>query len=297
MPVPARPLAERSSSAAFARWLEGLPALVEQVRTEWGLRRDGEPVATPGALALPVRDETDVAATLKLAFADDGGAYEHLALRHWAGRGAVTMLRADPHRRALLLERLGEEDLSAAWDIEACRPVGGLFALLHRPAPPQLRALSDVVRGWRDDLASLPRDAGLPRRLVEQALSIAAGLVEDPATDGTLVHTDLHYGTVRTRPDGEHVATDPRPLSGDPHCEPAPMLWHRWREVGDDAGALRWTMRERLDVLAEVGGLDVDRARAWTVLRLVVRARALADAGEREEVTALVRIIKAVAEP
>ena len=43
---------------------------------------------------------------LKVAWADDETEHEHLALQRWGGHGAVRLLRADPHRRALLLERV-----------------------------------------------------------------------------------------------------------------------------------------------------------------------------------------------
>ena len=62
------------------------------------------------------------------AFPDEESEHEHLALRHWDGRGAVQLLRADPHRRALLLDRLRPEDLTEIWDLEACEVVAGLYA-------------------------------------------------------------------------------------------------------------------------------------------------------------------------
>ena len=42
--------------------------------------------------------------------------------------GAVRLLRADPHRRALLLERLHHDDLTSVGDLEACEVVAGLYA-------------------------------------------------------------------------------------------------------------------------------------------------------------------------
>ncbi len=76
---------------------------------------------------------------LKVAFPDDESEHEHLALQHWHGNGAAQPLRADPHRSAMLLERLHREDLTGVADLEACEIVAGLYARIHVPALPQLR--------------------------------------------------------------------------------------------------------------------------------------------------------------
>ena len=36
----------------------------------------------------------------------------------------------------------------------------------------------------------------MPRRLVEQAVSLGRAFGEDPDTDGGLIHADLHYENV-----------------------------------------------------------------------------------------------------
>ena len=102
------------------------------------------------ALVVPVRTEPGEAAVLKVAFPDEESEHEHLALQHWGGRGAVRLLRADPRRAAMLLERLRPERLTEVWDLEACEVVAGLYARLHVPAPPQLRPLTTYVARWTD---------------------------------------------------------------------------------------------------------------------------------------------------
>ena len=248
---------------------ELLPAIVE----EWQLTPDGEP-----SEVVPVRTPGGRPAVLKLDAAD----HEHLALQHWHGNGAVQLLRADPHRRALLLERLHPEDLSDHWDVEACEVVGGLYARLHVPAPPQLPRLSEEVLRWTGRLG----DAGLPRRLVDQATSIGRAFTTDDATDGRLLHTDLHYGHVLAGDRAPWLAIAPEPLSGDPHFEVAPLLWNRWDEL---AGDVRRGVRARFHAAIDAAMLDEHRARDWVVLRCVVRA-----AEEPAWVTRCVAIAKSV---
>jgi streptomycin 6-kinase len=221
-----------------------------------------------------VRTTSGRPAVVKVGFPDDESEHEHLALQHWHGRGAVQLLRADPHRRAMLLERLHQERLTEVWDLEACEVVAGLYGQLHVPAPPQLRPLTSYVGRWAEELAALPRSAPLPRRLVEQAASLARDFVADPASTGTLIHSDLHYENVMAADRAPWLAIDPKPTSGDPHYEPAPMLWNRFEELGAPASgqSVRDGVRRRFHTLVDSARLDEDRARDWVVVRMLDNA-------------------------
>ena len=96
-------------------------------------------------------------------------------------------------------------------------------------------------------------------------------MAADPVCAGTLIHTDLHYANVLAARRDPWLVIDPKPLSGDPHYEPAPMLWNRWRET---SGQVRAAVRRRFDTLVEVAGLDEERARAWVLVRMVQLAAA-----------------------
>ena len=123
-------------------------------------------------------------------------------------------------------------------------------------------------------MAALPRSAPLPRRLVEQAASVSRAFAGDPATDGTLVHTDLHYANVLLDEAGDWVAIDPKPLSGDPHYEVAPMLWNRFDELVSPQATrnVREGIRLRFHTLVDTAGLDEERARDWVVVRMMANA-------------------------
>ncbi|WP_182112148.1 aminoglycoside phosphotransferase family protein [Actinotalea sp. JY-7876] len=279
--VPAGLAARAALGPQWAAWLDALPRLVRDLLAEWDLRADGDPRHGACAIAVPVRTEADRAAVLKVTWPHWEARTEHVALQRWHGDGAVELLRADPHRLALLLERAHPDDLTSVPDDEACEVVAGLYGRLHVPAPPQLVTLSSCVGDWTRRLARLPRGAPVPHRFVEHAVALGRELAADPATDGTLVHTDLHHHNVLAADREPWLAIDPKPLSGDPHYEVAPMLWNRW----DDAvagGALRWALRRRLEVLTDVGGLNHDRARDWVVFRMMTNALwTVEDAAER----------------
>jgi len=257
----------------WAAFVDGLPRLVHDLLEEWQLTADGEPTHGYCALVLPVRTPGGAPAVLKVGFPDDESEHEHLALQHWHGRGAVQLLRADPHRRAMLLERLHREDLTDLWDLEACEVVAGLYAQIHVPAPPQLRPLTAYVERWSAGLAGLPRSAPVPRRLVEQALSLSRDLVADPTGTGTMIHTDLHYENVLAGDRQPWLVIDPKPVSGDPHYELAPMLWNRFDELTAQPGqSLRDGLRRRFHALVDAAGFDEHRARDWVVVRMMHNA-------------------------
>ncbi|WP_427383790.1 aminoglycoside phosphotransferase family protein [Janibacter sp. G56] len=267
--LPAGVLAFATRGADWAAFVDRLPRLVASLLQDWSLHVDGAPAHGHTALVVPVRTEDDVPAMLKVGWVEEQTEHEHLALRHWHGRGAVQLLRADPRRGALLLERLESTDLTQAWDLEACEIVGGLYRELHVPAPPPLRRLTTFVSRWTDDLAALSAGAPLPRRLVEQAVSLGRDLAADDASDGTLIHADLHYENVLAGTRAPWLAIDPQPLSGDPHYEPAPMLWNRFDEL---AGDVRGGLRRRFATLVDAGDLDEDRARDWVIVRMMHNA-------------------------
>lgn len=270
--IPAGLEAQRELGADWGAWLDRLPALTGSLLDDWDLTVDGASRHGYCSLVLPVRADDGEPTMLKVAFPDEESEHEALGLTTWSGEGAVRLLRADPRRRALLLERLdADASLAAVPDLDACEVVAGLYARLHVPAPGRLRPLTSYVDRWAADLAALPARGPLPRRLVEQATSLARDLVADPASDGTLIHADLHFDNVLRGRREPWLAIDPKPVSGDPHFEPAPMLWNRWDEVVAGDG-VRPAVRRRFHTLVDAAGLDEDRARDWAIVRMVLNA-------------------------
>ena len=304
---PAGLLEQARLGPTWADWLDRLPRTMAGLLTEWELTLDPEgdhAMHGFGSWVLPVHTQDGEPAALKVTIdTEDETEHEHLALQHWGGDGAVRLLRADPHRRVLLLERLHLRDLSSIGYLDSAEVVAGLYHRLHVPAPPQLRTFTSYVGRWTEQLAALPRDAPIPHRLVEQALSTYRDLATDPASTGTLMHHDLHDHNVLAADREPWLAIDPQAMSGDVHAEPAPMLWNRWEEV-TARGRVRDDVRNRFFTLVDTAELDEDRARAWIVVRMVLNAywtiedaqrqdRAL-DAEDREWITRCITIVKAV---
>jgi streptomycin 6-kinase len=276
---------------AWARWVDDLDSLTGSQLAQWELRPDGTAAHGSGALILPVRSPEGSAAILKIGFPDAESEQEHLVLRRWGGQGAVRLLRADPHHRAVLLERLRPQNLTTLPDLEACEIIAGLYRRLQIPALPQLPSLTSYVEQWSDDLRTMSRNAPIPHRLVEQAITLGRELTADTSgstVPGSVLHGDLHYESVLAADREPWLAIAPKPLNGDPHYELAPLLWHRWDEL---AGHIRDGVRARFHTLVNVAGLDEERARAWVVVRVVHEATRELERGSRADTTMLTKYV------
>lgn len=308
MPVAIPPglQAQQDLGEDWARWLRRLPRLADELLDEWRLTPVADALHGYCSLVVPVVDADGVPGGLKVTFdGDDESLHEGLALQHWGGRGAVRLRRADPHRRALLLDWMAGPDLVGTWDVEACEVVGGLYGLLHVPALPQLATVASYMEPWLRELDELGRDVPIPRRYVEQALALGPDLLTADVAP-VVIHGDLHHHNVMANASGEWLAIDPKPMAGDPHYEPAPMLWNQMEELtGPGAvGSVRDGLRRRFHALVDSAELDEARARDWVVVRMVVNAgwsvqdarragRALT-ADEQDWITRCIAIVKAV---
>ena len=256
-------------------WVDALPALAAGLLEHWSLALDGP--TTHGAVAwiLPVRRADGTPAVLKLQPIDDETAGEPAALRAWAGAGAVRLVEHDPPSGSMLLERLDAERslLGVADDLAALQVIAELLARLSRtPAPSGLRRLDDVAARLLDRVPAAVHRA--PDELAEPLTRCAAVVREvssEPAGD-RLLHWDLHFGNVLAPLPGAArepwLAIDPKPLAGDPGFELLPALHNRWDDVVA-TGDVERAVRRRFDLLTDVAGLDRDRARAWTVARVL----------------------------
>jgi streptomycin 6-kinase len=252
-----------------ATWARALPRLLAQLLADWDLTPCG-PIRTGyTAVVVPVQRGGERLA-LKIGWPHRESADEHLALRRWAGDGAVRLIAADPGRGALLLEALNpDHDLAEAPIDDACTVIGGLMRRLHVPAVPQLPRLS-ACTGDRLERA-LTGPPTVPRRYLEQTASLVRDLTAEPACDATLVHTDLHVANVLAGDREPWLAIDPKPMAGHPGYELQPVLCNRAEELGTGS-ALRWSLRRRVEIVCETAGIDEDTARAWTIVRATLDA-------------------------
>ncbi|KAA0910054.1 aminoglycoside phosphotransferase family protein, partial [Streptomyces apricus] len=249
----------------------------ERFLGRWGLRQEGAPMRGQVSVVLPVVCRDGTRAALKLQDVDEETAGEGLALRTWGGDGVVRLLAEDAETGTLLLERLDEDrPLSGVPDVmKATGVLAGLLARITAvPAPAGLRRLDGVVAGMFERLpavlaalASLGADGD--RRLLADCAAALREVADEPGD--RLLHWDLHFDNVLAGEREPWLVIDPKPLAGDPCFELLPALWNRTWEG---------SLERRFDLLTEVLGVDRDRARAWTLGRVLQNSLWCVEEGE-----------------
>jgi streptomycin 6-kinase len=248
-------------------FIANLPHLTAEFLDRWGLRLDGHPMHGMCALVVPVVATADgTPAVLKLQIPDDESEGEPIALRVWNGDGAVRLLDHDPDTGTMLLERLDPARmLSHEPDTHrAVLVIADLLAhLTSTPAPPTVRRLSDIATNMLERtpavLARVPDPSD--RRLLADCAAALREVMSDPGD--RLLHWDLHFDNVLGADRSPWLAIDPKPLAGDPGFDLWPALNNRF-----DPSDVRW----RFDAMTEVLDLNRERARSWTLARLLQNA-------------------------
>lgn len=254
-------------------WRAALPGRAEAIARDWGLTLGPALGCSTQGLVRAVSLAQDGApAVLKLEKPGQGVAAQAAALAAWAGHGAVRLLRADPDRGALLLERLAPGTplavlCLAGRDDEATVTVAEVSLALRRPLPEG--ALLADAQGWWRAIAACG-DPLLEARLRDQALGLWRDLVAS-APPPALLHGDLQHGNILADGAGWR-AVDPIGATGDPLFDPASALCEPVSFLSRLDRFARLLDR-RLGLLAERLAADRARLAAWafaiTVLKVV----------------------------
>ncbi|EKX62170.1 hydroxyurea phosphotransferase [Streptomyces ipomoeae] len=255
---------EEINGEAGRAFIANIPHLAAGFLDRWGLRLDGPSMHGMCALVLPVIRTTDnTPAVLKLQILDDESEGEPVALRIWNGDGAVRLLEYDDETGTMLLERLDPARMLTYEpdSRKAVLVVAHLLAhLTSTPAPPTMRRLGDIAADLlRRTPPVLERIAdAADRRLIADCAAAVREVIDDPGD--RLLHWDLHFGNVLAADRAPWLAIDPKPLAGDPAFDLWPALDNRF-----EPDEIHW----RFDAMTDVLGLDRERARAWTLGRLL----------------------------
>ncbi|MBY8888888.1 aminoglycoside phosphotransferase family protein [Streptomyces sp. PTM05] len=254
---------------AGREWLAALPGLAREYLERW--RLTPERVQQPGgniSMVVLVRAEDGTPAALKLGMVTEETREEHAALAHWDGRGAARLLRADPERGVMLLERLGGDvSLRSLPEAKAMLEAAEVVRRLWVPpaAGHAFTSLADRTAVLAEALAS--RRAPQLDALVDEALALRERLVAD-APEPVLLHGDFHQGNVLSGSRMPWLAIDPKPLVGEPAYDLAWLVRDRLETLAASPAAQAAT-RRRVNRLADALDLDRERLRGWALFRAV----------------------------
>ncbi|MFE6779998.1 aminoglycoside phosphotransferase family protein [Streptomyces sp. NPDC057702] len=268
-------------------WLATVPERVERLLRRWELTADR--VLAPGgcgSLLVLVRQADGAPAVLKLGASTERAEREAAALTHWAGSGAVQVLRSKRGEGALLLERLhGEVSLRSLPEPKSILEAAETVRRLWVPAP-AAHSLPSVSEHTAHQVAALRASRDQPwtadvRPLIDGALAAHTELAAAPP-ETLLLHGHYQQGKVLAGDRSPWLAIAPEPV------------------VGERAYDLAWLARDRLDTLVALPGasnaarrrvnkladsleLDRDRLRGWALFRSVAAGVRRLSRGERDE--------------
>jgi streptomycin 6-kinase len=272
MVIPAQLVANCRKTPERQKWLDSLPAMLEELKDRWSLRADrpfDHPNVTCSWVA-PVVLADRTSAVLKLGMPHMEGADEIQGLRFWNGNPTIQLLEADDDLGAMLLERCQPGDmLRSEPEIEQDVVIAALLKRLwRRPVPPnkphRFRHVSDMLESWGNETLAQAQhwpDSGL----VSEGLRLLQALAKPSPTD-RLLATDLHAGNVLRSGREPWLVIDPKPFIGDVAFDPVQHLQVcEARLHADPIG-----MVKRLADLAEV---DAERLQLWTFARAAADPR------------------------
>jgi streptomycin 6-kinase len=207
-------------------------------------------------------------AVLKVGIPHDEARHEAEALRFYAGRGAVRLLRASEDGFALLLERCAPgTNLWSLSEDEGDAVAAETLRRLWREPPSDgpFVALSDLVDEWREEWPRTAPGEGYDPDLIRQASERGKELAETQP-ERALLHGDFHPGNVLAAQREPWLVIDCKPVAGDPAYDPAQWLANRYDAAvltGDPVHALRRQIRR----FAERLELDPARIAGWAFVK------------------------------
>jgi streptomycin 6-kinase len=260
--------------AEVQNWIDRLPKLISSCEQRWSITV--LPPFTPLSYnyVAPAVGPDGNPFVLKLGFPNPELASEIEALRWFDGQGMARFLDGDSRLGILLLERVipGTPLSSLENDDQATHIAADVMRKLWRPIPAGHHFTT--VECWANGLARLRLKFNggtgpFPASLVEEAESLFVQLLGSMDT-AVLLHGDLHHENILASRRQPWLAIDPKGVVGEPAYEVGALLRNP-RHILQSPQLERITAR-RLDLLAEILGLDRERLRGWALAQAVLSA-------------------------
>jgi len=253
------------------RWLERLPALLDEATQRWHLEL-GDPFPLSYNFVCAVTQKEGSQAVLKIGVPNRELTSEINSLRLYNGQAACRILEADAEKGMLLLERLQPGSMLATLkdDDQATEIAAEVMKKIHRTAPQPEGFLS--LRGWFNELKELrTRFGGGTGPFPEKSFAVAEGLIRDLFAEQSpqvLLHGDFHHFNILLSERG-WLVIDPKGVIGPAEYEAGPLLINPYNVMPEETEAIRRTER-RIAILSERLACERQRLRAWAICHSVL---------------------------
>lgn len=267
-PVP-RSLAAAVAAEGREEWLETLPGVLADIARAWSLTV-GQPFEPGGQTAwvAPAVTASGEQRVLKLGWRHYEAEYEADGLRAWGGSGAVVLYDVTeyPETTALLLEQcLPGRALSSEPEERQDAVIAELLRQLRSARLPagRIRSLAEMCERWASQCDAALRAGTIPMdpALAAEGIAVLRALPAS-APEQVLLCTDLHAGNVLSAQREPWLMIDPKPCLGDAAFDVVQHLLNCTARLRQDPLAL-------VEHVADLAGVDGDRARLWLFARCV----------------------------
>jgi len=253
-----------------AGWLDELPLIVESLTQDWSLTIGATLRGGHAAFVAEATLDDKTSAVLKIGVPSSRRVlgFEVNALRLADGGGCARLLRVDPDRDAVLLERLGGALYDLVPDPRARHDVLCQVAVrFWRPVDPEvdLPTGADKAREYLDLLPRLWEETGqaCSKATIEDALDCAESRRRAHRdADAVLVHGDVHDLNALQASDGGFKLIDPVGLRAERACDLGTIIRCN-PDAGDD-------LHVRANRLAARTGVDAVAIWEWGTIHRVV---------------------------
>ncbi|MGQ4266498.1 aminoglycoside phosphotransferase family protein [Nocardiopsis changdeensis] len=255
---------ERRFGVHVGEWLAGLPAVVDELATEWRLTVEGAAPHGRTSVVLHVLGADGRRGVVKLSPDSGLAVAEAGLLRLWEPTGRVPQVWGlDPRHGAVFMERVEGDTVAARGEVPEMETVGALIADLHaaevsrerrQELPPLTSRVQFVFDLWERERSEGPAGEVVPASVMHRARALARDLANG-REGGVPLHGDLHPGNVIDGGERGLVALDPRGCLGDGAVDA--VDWAMWK-AGDSGEVER-----RVSVLSRVMDVDTERMMLW----------------------------------
>ena len=255
-------------------WLDELPTILDEFIQRWELTELEHQTDLSYNYILYGKDRSGTSVVLKIGVPHSELYSEIEALRIYDGSSLVRLLKSDPARGVLLLERLlpGKDLCGVDNDGEATRIAARLMEDFRIPDPglTVFPTTAEWCQGFQRYGKSYPSGGPLPDDLVQRAANQANDLLSS-TRNHYLLHGDLHHMNILEVEGRGWLAIDPKGVIGEPAFECGSLLLNPYPELINRPDLER-IQDLRINILAEHLSLDQDRLREWSFVRAILSA-------------------------
>jgi streptomycin 6-kinase len=260
--------------ASGERWLNELPAIIEEIERNWSLKADKPFRNLSYNYVAPCCCADGGAAVLKIALPLNNpeiyNEAEFLQIRN--AIGAVKLLKFDENRRAILLEKLKPgENLKEVCRSEKTSAVEIAVSIIHRLLmEPASASEFQTLDNWFENFFKKVVKTDFPLEFQNTTRKFYEKATGDSKRK-FLLHGDLHHENILSAEREPFLAIDPKGVVGDVGYEIAVFLNNHLRWLKSENNRLE-SLNQAVSRFSETFEIEPDDLRKWAYAQMVLSA-------------------------